>query len=238
MIRVVLVDDHAVFRSSLRLRLEHEDGIAPVGEAGTAEQAIARARVLKPDVVLIDLLLPRKSGYQAIPEILSASPESRILVVSSQTGPTPVRQAISAGAHGYVPKRASDTEVIEAIRRVAAGERQREPIHRTRERRSRRVLLSCAILQSALAALHQRGSYRVRRRRFQSVRVRSELANKHHRSPRTVFAFVRRTNRYRGVSGRGSHRSDCGYSSDICSVESRSSLSRDDQRSRTARIKS
>jgi DNA-binding NarL/FixJ family response regulator len=109
------------------LRLEQEEGIAPVGEAGTAEQAVARARVLKPDVVSIDLLLPRKSGYQAIPEILSASPESRILVVSSQTGPTPVRQAISAGAHGYVPKRATDTEVIEAIRRVAAGERYVDP---------------------------------------------------------------------------------------------------------------
>jgi len=127
MIRVLLVDDHAVFRSALRLRLEQEDGITPVGEAGTAEQAIGRAHVLKPDVVLIDLLLPRKSGYQAIPEILSASPESRIIVVSSQTGPTPVRQSISAGGHGYVPKRASDTELIEAIRRVAAGERYVDP---------------------------------------------------------------------------------------------------------------
>jgi DNA-binding NarL/FixJ family response regulator len=126
-IRVLLVDDHAVFRSSLRLRLEQEDGIAPIGEAGTAEQAVARARVLRPDVVLIDVLLPRTSGYQAIPEIVKTSPDSRILVLSSQTGPTPVRQAISAGAHGYVPKRASDTEVIEAIRRVAAGERYVDP---------------------------------------------------------------------------------------------------------------
>ena len=127
MIRVLLVDDHAVFRSSLRLRLEQEDGIAAVGEAGTAEQAIARAHVSMPDVVLLDLLLPRKSGYQAIPEILKASPESRILVLSSQTGPSAVRQAVSAGAHGYVPKRASDTELIEAIRRVAAGERYVDP---------------------------------------------------------------------------------------------------------------
>jgi DNA-binding NarL/FixJ family response regulator len=127
MIRVLLVDDHAVFRSSLRVRLEQEHGIVPVGEAGTAEQAIAKARVLKPDVVLIDLLLPRKSGYQAIPEILSVSPETRILVVSSQTGPSPVRQAISAGAHGYVPKRVTDTEVVDAIRRVAAGERYVDP---------------------------------------------------------------------------------------------------------------
>jgi two-component system, NarL family, response regulator NreC len=127
MIRVLLVDDHAVFRSSLSLRLEQEDDIACVGEAGTAEQAIARARVTKPDVVLVDLLLPRKSGYEAIPEIVNASPESRIVVLSSQTGPSSVRRAISAGAHGYVPKRASDTELIEAIRRVAAGERYVDP---------------------------------------------------------------------------------------------------------------
>jgi two-component system, NarL family, response regulator NreC len=127
MIRVLLVDDHALFRVSLKMRLEQEHGIVPVGEAETAEQAVARARVLEPDLVLIDLLLPRKSGYEAIPEILEASPESRVLVVSSQTGPTAVRQAISAGAHGYVPKRASDTEVIEAIRRVAAGERYVDP---------------------------------------------------------------------------------------------------------------
>jgi DNA-binding NarL/FixJ family response regulator len=127
MIRVLLVDDHALFRVSLKMRLEHENGIVPVGEAETAEQAVARARALQPDLVLIDLLLPRKSGYEAIPEILEASPESRVLVVSSQTGPTAVRQAISAGAHGYVPKRASDTEVIEAIRRVASGERYVDP---------------------------------------------------------------------------------------------------------------
>jgi DNA-binding NarL/FixJ family response regulator len=127
MIRVLLVDDHALFRVSLKMRLEQENGIVPVGEAETAEQAVARARLLEPDLVLIDLLLPRKSGYEAIPEILEASPESRVLVVSSQTGPTAVRQAISAGAHGYVPKRASDTEVIEAIRRVAAGERYVDP---------------------------------------------------------------------------------------------------------------
>jgi DNA-binding NarL/FixJ family response regulator len=127
MIGVLLVDDHAVFRSSLRLRLDQEAGIGAVGEAGTAEQAITRVRHCKPDVVLLDLLLPRKSGYEAIPEILRASPETRVLVMSSQTGPSSVRKAISAGAHGYVPKRASDTELIEAIRRVAAGERYVDP---------------------------------------------------------------------------------------------------------------
>jgi DNA-binding NarL/FixJ family response regulator len=123
MIRVLIVDDHELFRSSLRVRLEQEDGIAPVGAAASAEEAVVRARALQPDLVLVDLLLPRRSGYDAIPDILSASPASRVLVVSSQTGPTTVRRAISAGAHGYVPKRASDTELIDAMRRVAAGGR-------------------------------------------------------------------------------------------------------------------
>src|SRR4051794_23389055 len=127
MIRVLLVDDHELFRSSLRLRLEHEDGIVPVAEAGTAEQAVIMARASRPDVVLLDLVLPRRNGVDIIPDLLRASPPSKVLVVSSHTQPTSVRQAITAGAHGYVPKRASDTELIEAIRQVAAGERYVDP---------------------------------------------------------------------------------------------------------------
>ncbi|MCW2657586.1 MAG: two component transcriptional regulator, LuxR family [Jatrophihabitans sp.] len=127
MIRVLLVDDHALFRSSLRVRLDREDGITTIGEAGTAEQAIAKAHVLQPDVVLLDLVLPRKDGYAAIPELAKTSPSAKVLVVSSQTQPTAVRQAIGAGARGYVQKRSSDTELIAAIRRVAAGEQYVEP---------------------------------------------------------------------------------------------------------------
>ena len=127
MISVLIVDDHALFRAGLRSRLETEPGITPVGEAGSAEQAVVKARALQPDMVLIDLLLPRKSGYEAIPEVLNVSPSSRVLVVSSQAAPSSVRRAISAGASGYVPKRASDCELVEAIRRVAAGERYVEP---------------------------------------------------------------------------------------------------------------
>jgi two-component system, NarL family, response regulator NreC len=127
MIRVLLVDDHELFRSALRLRLEQEEGIVPVGEAGTVEQAVIRAHALQPDVVLLDLLLPDRSGPEAIPDLLKVSPTTHVLVVSSQTQPTSVRQAIMAGARGYVPKRASYTELIEAIRRVAAGERYVDP---------------------------------------------------------------------------------------------------------------
>jgi DNA-binding NarL/FixJ family response regulator len=127
MIRVLLVDDHELFRTSLRLRLEHENGIVPVGEAGTAEQAVITTRAVRPDVVLLDLVLPRRNGADIIPDLLKVSPASKVLIVSSHTQPTSVRQAITAGAHGYVPKRASDSELIEAIHRVAAGERYVDP---------------------------------------------------------------------------------------------------------------
>jgi two-component system, NarL family, response regulator NreC len=127
MISVLIVDDHALIRAGLRGRLESESGISTVGEAGTAEQAVVKARALKPDLVLMDLLLPRKSGYEAIPEVLRVSPDSRVLVCSSQAAPSSVRRALTAGAVGYIPKRASDRELVEAIRRVAAGERYVEP---------------------------------------------------------------------------------------------------------------
>lgn len=127
MIRVLIVDDHALFRAGLRNRLDDEDDITTVGEAGTAEQAVVKARALKPDLVLLDLLMPHKNGYEAIRDLLQVSPESKVLVVSSQAGPGPVRQAISSGASGYVPKRASDAELVSAIRRVVSGERYVDP---------------------------------------------------------------------------------------------------------------
>jgi DNA-binding NarL/FixJ family response regulator len=127
MISVLLVDDHELFRAGLRSRLETESDITPVGEAGTAEQGVMKARSLRPDLVLLDLLLPRKSGCAAIPELTKASPETKVLVVSSQTAPSSVRQAMRAGAAGYIAKRASDGELVRAIRRVAAGERYVDP---------------------------------------------------------------------------------------------------------------
>jgi DNA-binding NarL/FixJ family response regulator len=123
MIRILLVDDHLLFRSVLRARLEQEDGIAVVSDAGTGAEAVRRAHTLLPDVVLLDLVLPHQGGYDLIPRVLSAAPNAKVLVVSSQTQPSAVRRAISAGASGYVPKRASDAHLIEAIRRVSAGER-------------------------------------------------------------------------------------------------------------------
>jgi DNA-binding NarL/FixJ family response regulator len=126
-IRVLLVDDHNLLRAALRSRLERELDIDVVGEASTTDEAVSKARRLKPDLVLLDLLLPRRGGADAIPDLLRVSPESRILVVSSQAVPSSVRRALAAGAAGYVPKSSSDADLLTAIRRVASGDGYVEP---------------------------------------------------------------------------------------------------------------
>ena len=127
MISVLIVDDHAILRAGIRARLEREPDMTVVGEASTAEQAIERCAAMTPDVILVDLLLPRKAGADAIPELLRRSPRSRVLVLSSQAAPSWVRRALTAGATGYLSKRASDRELAGAIRRVAAGDGYVEP---------------------------------------------------------------------------------------------------------------
>jgi DNA-binding NarL/FixJ family response regulator len=127
MISVLIVDDHQLLRQGLRSRLERELGILVAGEAGTAERAVLMARQLQPDLILLDLLLPRKSGYEAIPELARVAPEAKILVVSSQAAPSSVRRALNAGAAGYLPKRASDQELVSAIRLVAGGDGYVDP---------------------------------------------------------------------------------------------------------------
>jgi DNA-binding NarL/FixJ family response regulator len=127
MIRVLLVDDHELLRAGLRSRLEREPGIAIVGEADTAERGVLMARKLQPDLILLDLLLPRKSGADVIPELADVAPEAKVLVVSSQAAPSSVRRALSAGASGYLPKRSSDRELVTAIRLLADGSGYVEP---------------------------------------------------------------------------------------------------------------
>jgi DNA-binding NarL/FixJ family response regulator len=111
----------------MRSRLEREPDLRVLGEAATADQALVQTRALRPDVVLLDLLLPRKNGCEVIPDLVRHEPRTRVLVVSSQAAPSWVRRALSAGAAGYVPKRASDRELVTAIRRVADGEGYVDP---------------------------------------------------------------------------------------------------------------
>jgi two-component system, NarL family, response regulator NreC len=120
-IRVLIVDDHAVVRSGLRLLLEAEEDIEVVGEAGTAREAVFEVRASEPDVVIMDVVMPGGSGIDATPQLLHERPEAKILVLSMQDDPSYVRQAFEAGASGYVLKEAADTEVVAAVREVAAG---------------------------------------------------------------------------------------------------------------------
>ena len=125
--RVLIVDDHAVVRSGLKLVLESDEGIEPVGEAGSAREAVFEARSLKPDVILLDVVMPDQSGLEIIPTLLKENPETKILVLSMQDDPQYVREAFAAGASGYVLKEAADSEVVSAVREVAGGGRYVHP---------------------------------------------------------------------------------------------------------------
>ena len=126
-IRVLVVDDHAVVRTGLRRILDSEKDIETVGEAPNAERALFEALELKPDIVLLDVVMPGKSGIEAMPGLLTALPDTRVLVLSMQDDPRYVREAFEAGASGYVLKEAADTEVVGAVRAVANGERYVHP---------------------------------------------------------------------------------------------------------------
>jgi two-component system response regulator NreC len=121
--RVLIVDDHAVVRSGLRHVLECEVGIEVVGEAADARQATFEARAKQPDVILMDVVMPGASGIQAIPELLEAAPTTHILMLSMQDDPHYVREAFAAGAVGYILKDAVATDVVAAVKEVAAGGR-------------------------------------------------------------------------------------------------------------------
>jgi two-component system response regulator NreC len=126
-IRVLVVDDHAVIRTGLRRVLDAEQDIETVAEAPNAERAVFEALEHKPDVVLMDVVMPGKSGIEGTPALLRAVPEAKVLVLSMQDDPGYVREAFDAGASGYVLKEAADTEVVSAVRAVAAGERYLHP---------------------------------------------------------------------------------------------------------------
>ena len=126
-IKVLIVDDHAVVRAGLHLLLDAEPGIEVVGEAGNVEDAVFEAREKNPDVVLMDVVMPGKTGIEAIPDILHDAPDVKVLILSMQDDPRYVREAFEAGACGYVLKEAVDTDVVAAIRDVAGGGRYVHP---------------------------------------------------------------------------------------------------------------
>jgi len=126
-IRVVLADDQPLVRTGLRMILSAEPDIEVVGEAPSADRAVFEAISGRPDVVLMDVMMPGKTGIEGMPAVLQAAPDARVLVLSMQDDPRYVREAFEAGAAGYVLKEAADSEVVDAVRAVAEGERYVHP---------------------------------------------------------------------------------------------------------------
>jgi DNA-binding NarL/FixJ family response regulator len=121
-ISVLLVDDHSLVRRGFRKILEDEADIAVVGEAKDGEEAVRLASELKPQVIVMDCAMPGMNGLQATRQILEKNPQILVLMLSMHPEDTLVRQALAAGARGYILKNAVDLELGAAIRRVAAGE--------------------------------------------------------------------------------------------------------------------
>src|SRR5437870_9121063 len=126
-ISVLLVDDHALVRRGFRRMLDDDETLEVVGEASNGAEAVRLAEKLHPQVIVMDCALPEMTGLEATRKILQSHPQTAILMLSMHSEDTLVRQALDAGARGYVLKNAIDLELVTAIRRVAAGETVLDP---------------------------------------------------------------------------------------------------------------
>jgi len=120
-IKILIVDDHPMMRDALRTSLSTEDDMKVIGEASNGLEALKKLETLKPDLILMDLLMPDMDGLDAIEKIIEVNPDARILVLTSMEEEDRVVSAIQAGAMGYFPKTAPRQYLLEGIRRVADG---------------------------------------------------------------------------------------------------------------------
>jgi two-component system response regulator NreC len=122
MTRIVIADDHRVVRSGLRMLLDREEDFEVVAEAGDVADARRYVRAHRPDVLVLDINMPGDPSLPAIPVFREESPGTQVVVLTMQEDPAFAREALQAGASGYVLKEAADAELVEAVRAAAAGE--------------------------------------------------------------------------------------------------------------------
>lgn len=126
-ITVLLVDDHSLVRHGFRRMLEDEPGITVVGEASDGFEAVESALALKPRVIVMDFALPSMNGAVATRLILAGLPDAKVLMLSMHAEPDYVRTCLDAGARGYLLKNAMDLELVEAVKKIAAGDQVLDP---------------------------------------------------------------------------------------------------------------
>lgn len=126
-INVFLADDHAVMRDGLRVFLESQSDIAVVGDAADGRQTVGCVSDLKPDIVIIDISMPKLNGIETIRHIATVSPATRVIILSMHSTSEHIFRALQAGASGYVPKESVGNEVVDAVRTVYQGQRYLSP---------------------------------------------------------------------------------------------------------------
>ncbi len=126
-IRVYIADDHAIIRDGLRALLEARDDIEVIGDAADGRQAVADAKQLQPDVVLMDISMPRLNGIEATALLREAAPKARVIMLSMHATSEHLFRALQAGARGYVLKNSAGADLVEAVRAVHSGKRYFSP---------------------------------------------------------------------------------------------------------------
>jgi DNA-binding NarL/FixJ family response regulator len=124
---ILVVDDHGIVRDGIRSLLRRQDGMDVIGLAATGEQAVSAAQRLRPDLIIMDLVLPILNGIDATERILSSLPQTKIIVLSACYTSEHVYRALRAGAHGYVIKEAAGSELVCAVQTVLSGKRYLSP---------------------------------------------------------------------------------------------------------------
>jgi two-component system, NarL family, response regulator NreC len=126
-ISIVLAEDHAVVRSALRMLLDAEEDLRVIAEAGDVDATTRYVRGHQPDVLILDLNMPGGPSLRAVPEMLEASPETSIVVLTMQSDPVFAREAMQSGVRGYILKDAADSELVKAVRLAAQGSTYLQP---------------------------------------------------------------------------------------------------------------